>query len=123
MAGQGNDYKLRIPGNRMPIDIPAMLRDLARIVDQIAETLEWGRLARQERGRAFATSFDLDLHLAEELRDLNICFADADFSLRELLRRFDPERSESQRQQWLHELDRLEDRVRALSAGAKLKNP
>ena len=107
----------------MPIDIPAMLRDLARIVDQIAETLEWGKLARQEHRRPFTTSFDLDQHLDEELIALNICFADADFSLRELLRRFDPDRSEVQRQHWLAELERLENRVAALSAGVKLKNP
>jgi hypothetical protein len=100
-----------------------MLRDLARIVDQIAETLEWGKLARQERRHPFTTSFDLDQHIEEELQALNICFADADFSLRELLRGFDLEISDKQRQQWLRELDRLEDRVRTLSASARLKNP
>jgi hypothetical protein len=107
----------------MPVNIPAMLHDLARVVDQIAETLEWGRLAQQERRRPFTTSFDLDQHIEDELQALNTCFADADFSLRELLRRFDPEISEKQRQQWLKELDRLEDRVRTLGVSVKLKNP
>ena len=107
----------------MRIDIPAALRDLTRIVDQIAENLEWRRLAQQEHRHPFPTSFDLDEHLDDEMRDLQVCFADADFSLRELLRRPDLDASEEQRQAWMRELERLENRVAALSVSVRFINP
>ena len=95
----------------MTIDIPAMLRDLARIADQLGQLTEWRKLARREQRRPFPTSFDFDRHLDEEMLDLQICFADADFSLREMLKRSDLGVNLKQREQWLEELQRLERRV------------
>ncbi len=107
----------------MHVDVAGALSDLARIVDRMAELLEWRRLARQEQRRPFATSFDLGSHVEGELQSLQIAFLDAEFSLRELLERSDFEVSPARRRTWLRELDRLRRRASRIVHTARFINP
>ena len=100
----------------MQVDIPGALRDLGRLVDRIAELLEWQKLAQQERRMPFSTSFDLEGHIPEDLRDLRAAFLSADMTLRELLGRDDLAPPAEQRRIWQRELEQIERRFAEYSA-------
>lgn len=107
----------------MYLDIPAALRALGQIVDRIAEMIEWQKLAHQERRRPFPTSFELDDHLQDEIRDLQASFISTALDLREALGRPDLEVAEQQRRQWQYQLEQLEQRFASLTAGDRFINP
>lgn len=107
----------------MQIDIPGGLRDLGRLVDRIAELLEWQKLAQQERRLPFPTSFEWNDHLDQDISDLRATFTGADMSLRTLLSRSDLNGTREQRHAWQRHLEQIEQRLAALSATDTFNNP
>ena len=107
----------------MQIDIPGTLRELERLVDRIAELIEWHKLTQQQRRLPFPTSFELNDHFAEETLDLQNCFAAADIQLRTLLADPHAITDEKQRQAWLRRLGQLEEWASALALAARFNNP
>ncbi|HOW71094.1 MAG TPA: hypothetical protein PKY77_10875 [Phycisphaerae bacterium] len=107
----------------MRIDIARALRDLDQLVDRIAELVEWSRLSQQERRSPLPNSFDLNDHIDEEMLALQICFADAELNIRDVLARPDLEATEDQRRQWQQQLDHIRRRVANCLATGRFNRP
>jgi hypothetical protein len=97
----------------MKLDIPGALRDLDRLVDRMAELLEWQKLVQQERRGPF-TSFELNHHLPGDIRTLHARFLNAHLDLREVLGRPNLEASPRQRRRWEQRLQEIEHRFASL---------
>lgn len=104
----------------MHIDIPAILRNLAQLVDRMAEVVEWRRLRMQERSLTFPTSFDLADHLDEEMLDLQMAFSAAAHNLRDALDRPDLAASGEEVIRWKKQLEQLEARASQIALTDKL---
>jgi hypothetical protein len=104
----------------MHLDIPGALRDLSRLVDRIAELIEWEKLARQERCPHVPPSFQLPDHFREDIDQTDAWFWDLDNSIHEALDRPDLDASDEQRKRWKHSLGELEEHAVRLLYTAKL---
>lgn len=107
----------------MKADVPGALRDLACLLDRIAELIEWERLAQQERKQANPSSFQLPNHFQQELNLLQASFFNLVFQVNEALARPDLEASADQLRRWKRRLAELDDRMSRLDFAAKLIKP
>ena len=109
-----------MPSYSMRIDVTAALRDLNRVVDRIAELIEWEKLAKQERRPHVPPSFQPADHFPEDMESLCNSLFSLDSSIHKLLDRPDLETSDEQREQWKRQLRQLEKRFGKLQFTAKL---
>lgn len=104
----------------MRINLDAALGDLERLIDRIAELIEWEKLAKQQRPRQVSPSFRLADHFCEEVDELLVSGWQLHREIREALARDDLATSPEQRSRWERRLAQLERRASILVNTAKL---
>ncbi len=103
----------------MKLDLDAALADLERLVDRIAELVQWAQVARRERRPFTPPSFQPQHHFATDIDDLIASGWYLDREIHEALARPDLIASTEQRNHWLRRLKRLEQRVTTLTRSAR----
>lgn len=103
----------------MNIDLDAALADLQKLVDRIAELIQWAKLARRERRPFTPPSFQLQHHVVEDIDGLINSGWYLDREIREALARPDLAASPEQRRRWTRRLEQLERSVTTLTRTAR----
>ena len=101
-------------GFTMSADIPAMLQELARLLEKLKELLEWAKLAEQEARPEVPPSFQLNSHVEEETRPVYAAFVSKALSTRIALNDPNLTVTPAQKQEWQNMLDRLQGQVHSM---------
>ena len=98
----------------MKPNIPAGLRDLAKILEKLKTLHEWAKLAKQEARPDVPPSFRLGNHLAEDIRIQYTAFVSTALDIREALNNPATSASPEQHRRWQRRLRQLEREAQLL---------
>lgn len=95
----------------MESEISAAIRELGRLADRIAATVEWDKLAEEEHGSSRLPPFRLREHNRQEIIDMYWEFFMLRNQVHAMLNRVDIGGSLDQRKKWRQDLADAESRV------------
>ena len=101
-------------------DIPAGLRELAKVLRRIEELNEWGKLSRQERRHDVSPAFQPHDHTESEIQIHASSFIATVMDIHQVLDNPDPNVAERRARHWRRRLQQLEDRFDTLCSTEKL---
>lgn len=106
----------------METDVPGYLQDLEKVADRIEAMFEWEALAQQEHGSRALPPFVHSYKNQQEIADLYGQFSFICMCLHMMLD--DPKTNCSirQREEWQHQLRKLENRVQDLATSDRFIN-
>jgi len=96
-------------------NIPAGLRDLAKILEKLKTLQEWAKLAKEETQPEVPPSFCLDNRLAEDIRIQETAFISTVLDIREALNNPATSASPEQRRRWQRRLGEIEADLQKLN--------
>jgi len=95
----------------MESEISAAIRELGRLADRIAATVEWDKLAEEEHGSPRLPPFRLREHNRQEIMDMYWEFFALSNQVHAMLNRVDIGGSLDQRKKWRRDLAEAESRI------------
>jgi len=104
----------------MRIDLDAALLDLEKLIDRIAELIEWEKLSRQQRRPRDPPGFQFADHFNEDLESLFASGWQLHAEIGEALARDDLRASPEQLRRWQRRLHRLEQCANHLAMTARI---